>query len=77
MSYIPLRGDFTDETSSVIIQFYSTPYTNMYNCPYDNIMCFNSKVALYSPTQFRLGESYDMHPFKTPLLAEYNAQSIP
>jgi ribonuclease HI len=39
-------------------------------------MCYNSKVALYSPAQTRMGESYDMHPFKTPLLAEYNALRI-
>jgi ribonuclease HI len=76
MSYVPLRGDFTDESNSVIVQFYSVPYADNYNYSYDNIMCYNSKVALYSPMQTRLGESYDMHPFKTQILAEYNALRI-
>jgi hypothetical protein len=76
MSYTPLRGDFTDEKDALLIQFYAQPYdyTGYNNYHVGNY--YISKVGIYSPSQTRLYEACDNHPFRCKLMAEYNALRI-
>jgi hypothetical protein len=73
MSYIPLRGDFNDESDALIIQSYANlyDYTGYNNYHVGNY--YISKMGLYTPAQRRLYEAYDNHPFRCKLMAEYNA----
>jgi hypothetical protein len=76
MSYIPLRGDFKDESDALLIQAYVVPYnyTGYNNYFVDNY--YISKVGLYSPSHLRLYEACDNHPFRCKLMGEYNALRI-
>jgi hypothetical protein len=76
MAYTPLRGDFGDEKDALIIQFYAMPYdcTGYNNYLHDNY--YISKAGIYSPAHARIYEACDNHPFRCPIMAQYNALRI-